>query len=154
MPTAKQRANWARFAKMARARARARKARTTRRKAPSRSTRRKRVSPKRSYMARRRTTRKRSGSRRGKTIHVLSLVANANALFQGLEPFLQRGIIAQVQAGDFAGIVGTLREGGKEAVSLANLFQAVGPIVGLRIARKVAGMVGAPNPRMGKVALY
>jgi hypothetical protein len=105
-------------------------------------------------MARRRTTRKRSGSRRGKTIHVLSIVANANALFQGLEPFLQRGIIGAAQSGDFAAVIGILREGGKEAVSLANLMQAVGPIVGLRIAKKIAGMVGAPNPRMGKVALY
>lgn len=103
-------------------------------------------------MARRRT--KKSRSRRGKTIHVLALVANANALFQGLEPFVQRGIIQAAQSGDFASVITILREGGKEAVSLQNLFQAVGPIVGLRIARKLAGMVGAPNPRMGKVALY
>lgn len=97
---------------------------------------------------------KRSRGRGKKTYHVLTLVANANALFQGLEPFLQRGIIAAAQSGNFPQIIQILREGGKEAVSFANLFQAVGPIVGLRLARKFAGAVGAPNPRFGRVALY
>lgn len=154
MPSAKQKANWARFAKMARARARANRA-PRRRRAASHFTRSKRVhQPKRSHMARRRTHRKRSGSRRSKTINIAKTAVGLNAVVQMVEPFITAGALQALAAKDPGAFIAAIKAGSKEAISVANLLEAAGPAVVLAVGRKVASMVGAPRPRFGRVVAY
>lgn len=148
MPTAKQRANWARFAKMARARSRAKRASRS-------SSRRRRASPKRSIMPRRRrTTRRKSTSRSKKSFNIASAAVNANAVLQMVEPFVSAGVIQAIQSKDWPGMIAAIRAGGKEATSAANLLEAAGPVIGYRILKKVASRIGVSSPRIAGIRAF
>ena len=102
----------------------------------------------------RRTTRKKSRGGRGKTVNIASIAVAANAIFQMVEPFVTAGVIEAAKSRDPAAFIAAVKTGGKAAVSFGNLLEAAGPAVVLGVAKKVASMVGAPRPHVGKVYAY
>lgn len=102
------------------------------------------------------TKKKSSGPRRSKNIAVLPLAAKMNAIFQVIEPYVQRtpALIAAAQARDLPAFIATLREGNKECLSMANVLQALGPMAGLAVLRYISRHVRIPNPRLGPVRAF
>jgi hypothetical protein len=137
MPTAKQKANWARFARMARARARAKKKRA----APAKKAARRAVKVKVKTSRRNKSMAKKKGrAGRGKKGFngwgVASRIADVNTAVQLGEPIVRQALPA-LQAGDIPGALNGAKAGAKEAVSVRNLIEAFGPKVGVTAAKKV-----------------
>lgn len=134
MPTAKQRANWARFAKMARARARAKSSRRKASRSTRRATKARRVYSKRSTTMARRTRRGRKGGRKSKA-SIADVLVGINATGQLAEPMLPA--IGAALAGDYPGALSAARAGAKEAASFRNIGQAAAPAAAVWAAKKV-----------------
>lgn len=153
MATAKQRANWARFARMAKARARKRrgaKKRPASRSRPRRSPRRGR-SKKVRTMARR--TRRRGKSRGGKQkASWVDLAAHANTAFQVAEPLAPA--LDQAMAGDVKGAITTARPALAEIASPRNIVQIAVPYAVRGLAKKALRMFGARAPKFGGRRLF
>jgi hypothetical protein len=93
---------------------------------------------------RRRRTAKRSSRRSKKSFNIASMV----------EPFLTAGVVAAIQAKDLGALIVALRAGGKEATSVANLIQAAGPVIGLKLLRKLASGLGVSSPRIAGIRAF
>lgn len=103
----------------------------------------------------RRTARK-GGRKTPRSFAVIPFAAKFNAIIQVIEPYLQRfpALIAAAQSKNLAGFLQTMREANKELVSVANLIQAAGPLVGLAVLRYVRRYAPVPNPKLGPIRAF
>lgn len=101
-------------------------------------------------MARRKTKSRRS--RKG--FSIAGTAVALNAVIQGVEPYISAGIIDKVKAKDWKGTIEALKTGSKEAASMANLLEAVGPAVGLAVLKFALRMFHAPNPSLKGVRAW
>lgn len=102
-------------------------------------------------MARRR---KSGRTRKGKLMNVAKTLVATNAVFQMLEPSVRAGLIEAVKSGDVPAIITAIRTGAKDAVTAKNLTEALLPVLGYGIAKKVASGIGIRSPRVGKVVAF
>lgn len=115
------------------------------RKAPVRKTRRTNT------VARRRRT----SRRRGKAgLNIAKTLVSGNAIFQMVEPSVRAGLVQALQSGDVNAIMTAIKTGAKDAVTAKNLTEALLPVVGYGVVKKLLGGLGIRSPRVGKVAAF
>lgn len=99
------------------------------------------------------TKKKKTRSKKQKTISVLGFAVTLNAFIQILEPYVTAGIIPAAKAKDAAAFLAAVKAGTHDSVTIQNLLEALGPVGALGVARAIAKMFNVKDRKLGMMKL-